>query len=299
VDPSYLSPARYSQGGYGVTLPSSAMQLRNTLLRATTLVNTWCNGELLPSKFDFRGGSVEGEQHTWRVPAMIQHPGTRRVYLNQRPIREVIGFRIDFTNNYNIVLPPDNLFVNAQQGYIEIVASQPTIVGFPPIGYWFGLSEPISSTDYTYGWRFTATEDVCEAASPTLYYATRGNWLVGGDVTITVGGVEVDPADYTLDIAGGSILFETAPAPGQSVLATYVYTLPDAIADATGEIATWLIGQSRIAGRGMLGLQSIRVAEVTLTAMQGAGGIVTNKAGVTIPSTAATLLGPFALGSAA
>lgn len=301
---AYISPRRYALGGFGIdTSGFTNAQLRQKLVQSTGLVDIWTNRTLIPERADLRGGTITGEQHTWSPPdALSDRPGDRRVYLNAGPIRTVTGFSIQYTNTYRITLPADNLYVNAGAGYIEVIASQPTIIGFPPLGYWFGLSEPVCVTDYTYGWQFAVTDDPCEADSPTLYFASHGNWLAGGDVTVTVAGAEIDPTDYTVNLDDGSVTFASSvqPGPNEEVLASYSYTLPDSIATATGIIATDLMGQSRVAARGMLGLQSIRVAEVAITQMSPtAMGIGQTRNGVTIPASAAALLMPFALGTAA
>jgi hypothetical protein len=296
----YLSPKRFALGGYGIDISTiKAVALRSTLRRASTLVDTWCNGSVIPTPFDFRGGEVIGEQHVFPIPnPLLAYPGSRRIFVYQRPLRTVTGFRLKFTNSYQITLPPSNLFVNSTEGWAEIVASQPTIIGYPPLGYWYGLFQPIAEIDYTYGHRIAVTEDECEAASPTLYYATYGNWLSRETVEVQIDGA-VESSGYSVNLADGSITFVEAPAPDEVVSVSYVTTLPDAIAQATGLIAVDLLGQARIAARGMIGLQSIKVAEVALTQMHQSNGQYVARNGISIPSSAAAFLAPFAGGSAA
>ena len=140
--------------------------------------------------------------------------------------------------------------------------------------------------------------DECEAESPTLYTASHGNWSEDPP-TVYVDGMEIDPSDYTINTDDGSIAFIEAATPAiqETVSVDYTYTLPDAIAQATGIVATGLIAESRMASRGMIGLQSLRVAEVAITALQPSQ--MASKNGVSIPLTAASLLGAFTMGSAA
>jgi len=297
---SYVSPLRYIHGGFGIADTGTKLSLRNKLVAASAVVDTFCNAGLQPQKHDFRGGTITNEQHIWQPPSpLLNEPGARRVFLSHRPIRTLTAFSIQYTNSYSITLQPSDLMVNSTSGFVEIVASQPTIIGYPPLGFWFGLYEPFTLTSYTYGWQFTSTEDVLEAVSPNLYMASHGSWLEGGDVTVTVAGVEIDPSDYTVNTDDGTITFTDAAEPVPDDLATvsYTYTLPSAIETATSIIATDMLGQSRIAQRGMIGLQSVRVAEVAITQMNP-GGYVT-KNGVTIPGPAASLLTGFAIGSVA
>jgi hypothetical protein len=296
---AYLSPKRYALGGFGMdTEGYTASQIRQKLVQATGKVEAYCNRSMFPQRSDMRGGTITGEQHAWPVQdAYNLLPGGRRVFLNSTPIRTVEAFAIQFTDAWYVSFPSNNLYVNKTQGYIEIVATQPTIVGYPPLGIWFGLTEPVVQVNYTYGYRFEVNGDPLEADSPLLYYASHGNWLPGGDVTVTVAGVEIDPADYTVNIDDGSILFTddtVEPGPDEEVLADYTYVLPQPVSDAVGIVATDLFGSSAIARRGMLGLSSLRVAEVSLTRMQP--GATATRNGVTIPQDAAEMLAPYALG---
>jgi hypothetical protein len=299
---SYLTSKRYLVGGYGPepsTIGLTQLQLRQKLQQATGMVDAWCNGSVLPERADFRGGTVTGEQHNWQIPdPLLANAGSRRVYPNQRAIRTVTSFVIRFTPQYYIELDPvSNLFINASEGYVEVIASQPTIIGYPPIGYWYGLYGPVVEIDYTYGWQFVVEGDACEADSPLLYYASHGNWLPGGTVTVEVDGIAVDPGDITINEDDGSILFDQTEQPDADSLVTvsYTYVLPDAIPTATGIIATDLMGQTRNAQRGMIGLQSLRVAEVAITQMSPSQMVVKN--GVNIPVTAAAYLAPYARGT--
>ena len=295
---TYCSPLRYINGGYGIADTGTTLSLRNKLVAASSLVDAFCNGSLLPDKHDFRGGTVTDEQHIWQPPtALLNEPGARRVFLSHRPIRTLTAFSIAYTNSYSITLQPSNLMVNRTAGFVEIVASQPTIIGYPPLGFWFGLYEPFTLSSYTYGWTFNSPGDLLEAISPTVFMASHGSWLAGGDVTVEIDSVVIDPSDYTLNLADGTVTFTTAPAPNTEVSASYTYTLPTAIEQATAVIATDALGQARLAQRGMLGLQSLKVAEVAITQMSPSQ--MTSRNGVTIPIAAAALLGGFVIGSVA
>jgi hypothetical protein len=297
---TYCSPLRYAHGGYGVADTGTKLSLRNKLVAASAVVDTFCNAGLQPQKHDFRGGTITNEQHVWKPPtALLNEPGARRVFLSHRPIRTLTAFSIQYTNSYQITLQPSDLMVNSTAGFVEIVASQPTIIGYPPLGFWFGLYEPFSLTSYTYGWQFEVADDPLEAVSPNVYMASHGSWLDGGDVTVEVAGVEIDPADFTYNTDDGTVTFTDAaePEPDDVATVSYTYTLPSPFETATAIIATDMLGQARLAQRGMIGLQSIRVAEVAITQMNP--GQMVTKNGVTIPAAAASLLSGFAIGSVA
>lgn len=293
---SYLSVNRFLSGGFGIQTDMSRAALRNTLMRATTLVNRYCATPSIPQAFDFRGGTVTGEQHQWPyVPPLLIREGSRRVYLNQRPIQEVTGFQLQLAENYFVTLDPaTNVVVNRMAGYAEIVAIAPVISGYFPIGWNFGLWNPLAIVDYTYGWSFDVVGDECESETTVLYTASYGNWV--GAPVVYIDDVEVSSSEYTYRGDDGSIRFTgTAPAPQQVVTVDYTYSCPDAISQATGLIATNLIGESRLAARGMIGLRSIRIAEVALTQMSP--GEMTSRNGVSIPVSAANMLNGFTMGS--
>lgn len=296
----YLSANRYKVSGYGMDTSSLAgPRLTATLRRSTTMVNAWCNAQIVPQEFDFRGGTITNEQHTFPIPnPLTAGPGSRRIFVYARPLRTVTAFALEFTNSYRITLPPSDLYINKTEGFAEIVASQPTIIGYPPLGYLFGLYQPIATISYTYGYSDTITDDLLDAETPRLFYGSRGSWDRSVPPVVKVDGV-VQTTGYTVSYIDGSVTFAASPAAGVEVTASYSTTLHDAIAQATGIIATDLIGQSRIAARGMVGLQSVRVAEVALTALQGTSGRYVTRNGVSIPAAAAQMLGQFALGKAA
>jgi hypothetical protein len=298
----YLTPKRFALGGYGIdTSFLTAPAMRASLIRATTMVNHWCNAPQIPQPFDFRGGTVTSEQHIFPIPSpLVAYPGSRRVFVFQRPLISVSRFDIQFTTNYKISLNVGtDIYINSTEGWAEIVASQPTIIGYPPIGYWYGLYQPLAVLDYTYGYRNVITDDECDAASPMLYYATYGQWDPTVAPVVKIDGVvKTLTTDYTYNAADGSVTFTTAPAPNTTVTVTYTATLPDAIAQATGIVATDLIGKSRNTQR-MPGLSSMKVAEITLTRQMGDRGRYVTQNGISIPEDAAVLLGQFAGGSAA
>ncbi len=297
---TYLSVNRYLAGGYGIETPQTRAAMRNILMRATTNVNRYCGAPSMPSGFDFRGGVVIGEQHQWPyTDPLLVTAGSRRVYVNQKPLQTVTRLIIQLAATYTAeVNPADSLVINHMEGYVEVVALAPNIVGYFPVGWNFGLWNPIAVVDYTYGWSFAVTGDECEAESPSLFTASHGNWSDDAP-TVYIDGTEVDPVDYTYNTDDGSITFNAGEEPTvQSVVTVdYTYLLPDAISQATGIIATDLIAQSRIASRGMIGLQSIRVAEVAITALQPSQMVTKN--GVSIPASAANLLNGYTIGSAA
>lgn len=297
----YLTAARFNAvAGLGIDATFlTAPQLRANLQRATAMVNSWCAQAQIPQPFDFRGGTVTGEQHRFQPPnPLTAGEGSRRIFPHQLPLRTVTAFALDFTNSYHLTLnTAQDVYVNATEGWMEIVASAPTIIGYPPIGYWFGLYQPVATISYTYGYRNAVVDDVMEAASPFLYYGTFGQWDAAG-VSVTLDGAVQDPSLYRVNAADGSVRFTTAPGVGVEVAASYTALLPQAVEQATGIIATDLIAKARNTQR-MPGLSSMKVAEITLTRQMGDRGRYTTRGGLSIPEDAAVLLGSVNRGKAA
>jgi len=296
-----LSPRRYLRQGYGQALPDdfSLSTLRSTLVRAQNEVSRYCNVPKQPDPFDWRGGTMTNETHQWRIINPLAYgPGARRVYTNAGPIKTIVDFHLDLGKTYLIAIDPtDNIYINAQEQYVELVAINPTIAGFYPLAVNLGLYNPLARISYTYGWTFPVTGDVLEADSPTQFSASYGNWDSTLLPDVYFDDQLVDPGDYVVDYDDGTITFtlQTAPDPGVTVTADYTYLAPSEVVDAIGLTATALIGSSRMAQRGMAGLQSIRVAEVALTALQPSQLVTKN--GASIPAEAASLVDGYVFGS--
>jgi hypothetical protein len=294
-----LSPTRYLRQGFGQALPDgfTISQLRSTLSRAQTRVEQYCNIPKQPSKFDWRGGTMTNEQQQWRIINPLAYgPGARRIYTNAGPIKAVIDLHLDLGKTYMVAIDPtDGVYINRIEQYVEIVAVNPTIVGFYPLAVNLGLYNPIARISYTYGRSFGVAGDVLEAETPSLFSATYGNWDNVIPPIVYIDDAEQDPGDYVVNYDDGTVAFDTEPDVGTEVTADYTYLAPDAVVQAIGITATHLIGESRLASRGMIGLQSIRVAEVALTQMQPSQMVTRN--GSSIPAEAADLLGGFVFGS--
>ena len=297
--PLLLSPQRYLRSGYGLALPSdfTLSTLRTTLARAQDQVTRYCNAPKQPNAFDWRGGTMTSEQHQWKITSPLAYgPGVRRVYLNAGPIKSVSAFQLDLGLTYHVdITPATQLYINAMEQYIELVAINPIIVGFYPLSINLGLYNPVSKTTYDYGWSFEVLGDVLEAESPTKFSGAYGNWLSSPPAVIYLDGVE-QLSDYDVDYDNGEVTFDTAPDPGVEVTADYEYAVPSAIVDAIGLTTTGLLGAARMAQRGLTGLQSLRVAEVTLTALQPSQMV--SKNGVSLPAEASSLADGFVFGSA-
>ena len=291
---SYLTPSRYRAAGYGVDVSDiEDAELRNILARASALVDVYCAIPTIPQRYSFSGGAVTGEQHPWTLGTEVTWT-TRRVYPIQGPLRTVTSFVVKFTNLYQVEIDPANLYINRSQGWAEVVSLSAVVSGLYPVGINFGLYTPVAEIDYTYGWEFPVVGDRMYVVDGNTYQATRGFWASDPAPVIYVDGV-AQTTGFTIDREEGEVTFTNAQTATAVVTADYTYTLPEAISEATGIIATSAIGERALSAIGMTGLSSFKVAEVALARTNR--GAFSLEAASNIPTSAQGLLDSYAFKS--
>lgn len=260
----YCTPKRFRHAGLGIALSGlTDIELRATLVRAANRTDAYCNVPMLPSRYSFKGGSVVGEQHGWTDGY------TRRIYLSAHPIRTVSAVRIFASNNLFVDFDEDDFFINYVEGYIELINFAITKAGIwgeanvPQLG----LSQPVSSTDYTYGYDYVVTD---EALLPTAsgegvldyqeYLAENGFWT-DADVTVKKNNV-IETTGFMLDRETGLVRFEPALSASDEVTATYHYAIPPEIVEGSNLIAKALLGERTLTAKDMTGIESIEVEEL-------------------------------------
>jgi len=254
--------------GFGVDLDViEDFELRSVLRRASDRVNAICAVPALPQQHDFRGGTITGEEHQWRMGDGVSQPMQRSVYLWHTPIRTVTDMRIRLTNSQGIVFDPAELIVFDK--VVEIASLAMTSVGLfgayivPEIG----LAIPRVSTDYTYGYRIPLTGETLEATDGLLYRAQDQWWDSTSTTTVYRDGTAITTG-FTIDHNEGAIVFTAAQAVDSIITADFTTKLPRGIATATGILAAEAIGETEMRGRGMSGLAAVRVGEIELQRMQ-------------------------------
>lgn len=269
---AYLTPDRFRVMGFGVDLSDiSDADFAFALERASSLVDAYCNTPILPQKHDFRGGTITGEQHRWKLPdptMMISEVGTRRVYPFHGPLRSITSFKVMFTENYQIEINPGNLYVNRSENWAEVVSLAAIVSGIYPVGVSFGLYTPVAVVSYTYGYRFTSTDetlipDDAGAYEGSAYRANEQFWATDVDPVVKIDGV-VQTTGYTVNRTEGVVVFNDLLDSDAKVQATYTYTLPPQIRDATGYVLADILAERELFQRGMGRLGQIRIAEMEL-----------------------------------
>jgi hypothetical protein len=290
----YLTPSRYRAAGFGVDVTEiEDAELRSILARASALVDVYCAIPTIPQRYSFRGGTVVGEQHPWVLGTEVTWT-TRRVYPVQGPINAITSFVVKFTNTYQVTIDPANLYINKSQGWAEVVSLAAVVTGMYPVGINFGLYTPVAEINYSYGWTFPVTSDRLYPVDGNTFQGTRGSWASSPAPAVYVDGA-LQSSGYTVDLEEGEVTFTAAQAATAKVTANYTYTLPDAISEATGIIATAAIGERALAAIGMAGLNSFKVAEVAFARTNR--GALNIEQHANVPAAAASLLDPYAFRS--
>ena len=291
----YITPERFRAMGFGVKVDDlSDADLSIILSRAAADIHTYTNVAMQPLPHDFRGGSVVGESHTWRLEPYDTNP-SRRVWLYHPPVRVISSARIYMTNDQYVELAPDHLYYEPSEGWIEPTSAALTSFGLfgATVLPFVGLSEPHLVTDYTYGQDYPVTERLYYADSGYRWIGSVGNWR-SDPVVVRVNGVTTPDADYAVDRVEGSITFsQNFPQDGDVVDADYVGSLHPDIALAQGVIAANKVTEKNLVASGMGNLRALRVAELSIERdyRRNSG----NETPPTVPPEAAALLDPFVI----
>lgn len=250
------------------------------------MANRYCNA---PIDHDFRGGSVTDERHVWDT-GNAHRFGRQRVFPFHRPIRTVDHLRIDVTNTQYVQIEADSLYVNPQESWVEPVSLALTTVGLFGTGILpnVGLDSPVSKLTYEYGWEFTATDEPLASYSGDAQLMAPDQFWTDDDVVIKQDGTTLtEGADYTLNRYEGMVTVSGYDAAAYYT-ASYTYPLPRPFGLGVGLIATDVIAQQGIVGRGLVGLSSLTVEEISFRVSRASG-----ISQVPVNGAAASLLDPF------
>jgi hypothetical protein len=286
----YLTPDRYRTMGFGTDLDElSDIELRSLLTRASAAVDAYCAVPKHPNRYSFRGGKVEKEPHAFPIddPAGAK----RRVFLNSTPLKAVDKIRIYVTNQQYIEFGPNELFV--ARDWAEVISLAMTASGLfgalmiPNLG----LGTPLLEAWYSYGYSFAEEDETLDPIDETnlVFQGQNQFWDPSVTAVVKVDGDETDDA-LTVNYEEGTITFEKDPA--ALVQVSYSYSLPYDIAVATALTATSAIGDHDLSSRGMLGLRSLKIAEMEMT-RNPAPRFMPGMTIPAVPPEAALLLDPF------
>lgn len=264
----YVTPEKYRTMGFGIDLEGvEDFELASILNRAGAIAEGYCSVPRIPHQHSWLGGTIgtdSPEQHRWRVPENDFDIGQRRIYPYHWPIREVLQFRVYVTNTQYVEIAPSELFINNTERYVEVISLAFTGVGlFGAILPSLGLMRPVARIAYTYGFDHTSLAERLYETDARTFRAQNQFWDSDPAPVIMLGDT-VQTTGYTVDSEEGTVTFSDSLSADSRVYASYSYKLPTEIRDAIGIIATHLLGERELQSRGMEGVQSLKVGEVTI-----------------------------------
>ena len=287
------------------------VEIAEVLDEASAVIDGYCSIPTIPQRHDFRGGSIVGEDHQWRIPRGINELGSRRAYPfhfpikiaidgNGNPLPQINSFKIYVTNTQYVDIAPSDLFVQNSERYVEVVSLAITSSGLfnaliiPNVG----LATPTVRMDYDYGYLFGSDADERLYPTDALTYRARNQWWDSSVVPVVKqNGSAVSSSNYDVDYNEGTITFHTAIAPDEAgtpdkITCTYSYRLPSEIMRATGLIAAYLLGDADLTAKGMAGLQTISFPDgARLQRARSYGTIVVDDLDAQVPLAATLLAG--------
>ncbi len=330
----YVTPAKFRTLRMGISLDGlSDVELAAVLSRASATTNGYTSVPIAPTQHDFRGGTVgqgadggvidpllvspvgnparaayltqSGEAHSWRVPTGPLEVGSRRYYPMHWPVKTINLFRIFVTGTQFVQISANDLYIQNQERYIEVVSLAITSVGLfnaliiPNIG----LATPNARCWYTYGHDFIVSgEEIYPSEGNTLYRAENQWWLndsVNAPVSVYVNGVK-QTSGYTVDYDEGTVLFATPPGPDYeptnpvSVTVDYHYRMPAEIRDAVALISRYVFAEANLAGLNMTSIGSLKIGDqlaISRPVRRGSATVNANNLDTLVPEAADLLTG--------
>lgn len=258
---SYISPDRYRRMALGVDLSAKTdADLAALASSATAEVNRSCAA---PYGHDFRGGSVEREEHPWNTGNSYLRASGRiwpKHAAGVMPITACNLIDIYTTQTQYIRFTQPNIFISSRLGWVEPVAAPITTALFTAVPPWL-LSTPMAYIDYEYGRTFPVTGELLIDSGDHLTYWAQNEWWSDDDVTVLANGTDSTP---TVNRDAGTVTYDTPNSASDLITASYSYKLPEEIRIATSIVMTDMLGYANINASGLTGLSGIRVEEIEL-----------------------------------
>lgn len=279
----YLTPERFRAMGLGADLSATEdFELRSILNRASHMVDAYCNVPLLPQRYSFKGGTITDEKHPWS-------PSTK-VYPWHKPVKTLSHMDIDATNEVYVRLQGSDLYIDQSGGYVEIVALAITPIGFFGATGLVSLKNPVARISYTYGYDFAVRGEYLESTDAFEYRAQNQFWLSDPDPIVYVNGA-IETVGFTINYEEGTVTFDEARPTTDIITVDYNHPVPSPIAEATGIVATSLISDRDLIGKGLGNLAEISIEEIKLRRdSRRTGSFVVADA---VPDTAKALLNSY------
>lgn len=271
--PKYISLAQYKLRDEGFNLNGiNDIALASLISRAEAGVDAYMG-------FDPRLGGFEPHVISFQQGYDELHRKTSTP-LPPVPMRRVVRYRIQLSNLPNngagffATINNNDIVVNVDEGYLEIVSLQTLVYSLAPMFSEFGLRPPIVQTDVEVGYFLPKlAQPLYNAGNNTTYMALEGCWATTYTVAsaaqpltapptppvVYVNGIVANPSTYNVDAVNGFVTFATPNLGTDSVTADYTAQIPPEARDATIEQTNYLLAQRQLNKLGLFrGVDQVR-----------------------------------------
>jgi hypothetical protein len=153
------------------------------------------------------------ERHVWNQKS-------RRVYPREKPIVAVSSMKVYVSNLQNAAFTVNDVFVNADRGYVEVTSLANVTYSLFPAIVALGLIEPVAELTYTHGYQYTPTDIKDAVALTTVDMIARDSLAKQGLTGLSrlrVGEMEM----YSDAPAGGAARLLQVPSAACTILDPY------------------------------------------------------------------------------
>lgn len=243
----YLTPSFYRTVSDGLDLTGvSDLVLAIKIGEAEALIDSHCKvPSLAPT-------TVTDEIHEWNgLSRRI------RFYCDPVPVTSITRFLIQIStdsqgNMLEANVNPDDVVINHDEGYAEVVSMTTLTMGLTPVLINLGLSPALVHVDYSAGYSYSVSgETLFDSGDHTVYQALRPLW--DASPTILVNG-SAQSTGFTLDLTNGTVTFDSPRGVTDVVTASYTYHVPDDVRAAAIVTTTALLGERRLNQAGLTNL---------------------------------------------
>lgn len=144
----YLTAEEYRAYELGDLTDASGNNLTDAALDAFIATASSLVDAYVGYSFAYRQST---ERHTWKQKG-------RRVYPRSKPVVSVSAFKVYVSNQQNAAFTVNDVFVNADQGYVEVTSLANVTYSLFPAIVALGLIEPVAEITYTHGYQYPPSQ---------------------------------------------------------------------------------------------------------------------------------------------
>jgi len=155
------------------------------------------------------------ERHVWKQ-------ASRRVYPYEKPIVAVSSMKVYVSNQQNAAFTVNDVFVNADRGYVEVTSLATVTYSLFPAIVALGLIEPVAELTYTHGYQYTPADVKDAVALTTVDLIARDSLAkqgLNGLSRIRVG--EMEMYSDRVNQGGGAARMPSLPTAAMALIDNY------------------------------------------------------------------------------